>query len=145
MLPLPLMFCYMPRLVSCISRQYQPAGLLADIQQELVTQFETRDDLIAALLTSCHIPIYFTGSFARQFRGKLACDGGLSNFLPTPSVAQYAVRVCCFPSQSLSQSLSLVRYCFYRTAATRFRSLMHHIIQSHHLGRVNLLDASWVG
>lgn len=73
-----------------------------------MTQFESRDDLIAALLTSCHIPMYFTGTLARQFRGNLACDGGLTNFLPVPADSQYAVRVCCFPSQSLSQKLSLV-------------------------------------
>lgn len=66
-----------------------------------MSEFSSRDDLIAALLTSCHIPIYFTGAVVRNFRGALACDGGLANFLPVPPDVEYAARVCCFPSQSM--------------------------------------------
>jgi hypothetical protein len=67
--------------------------------------FDTRDDLIGALLTSCYIPWYFTGSLCTTFRGTLHCDGGLTNFLPSPSGVDVCVRVCCFPSEK-------VRFCY---------------------------------
>lgn len=68
----------------------------------LVAAFEDKDDLIAALMTSCHIPIYFDGRLATRFRGGFAFDGGLTDFLPSPPGADYTVRVCCFPSSQLS-------------------------------------------
>ncbi len=46
-------------------------------ERTLVESFTTRDDLVAALETSCHIPFYL-GGFARSFRGNpLYIDGGL--------------------------------------------------------------------
>ncbi len=45
-------------------------------ERTLVESFSTRDDLVAALETSCHIPFYL-GGFARSFRGQpLYIDGG---------------------------------------------------------------------
>jgi hypothetical protein len=35
-----------------------------------------REDLIQALLTSCHIPWYFDGSIVRSFRQTPCFDGG---------------------------------------------------------------------
>ncbi len=45
-------------------------------ERVLVDRFDSREDLIAALETSCHIPFYL-GSFARVFRGRrFFVDGG---------------------------------------------------------------------
>jgi len=71
----------------------------------LVSSYEGRDDLISALLTSCHIPWYFDGRLTTTFRGVVACDGGLTNFLPAPTGATHTVRVCCFPSSALGTRL----------------------------------------
>lgn len=63
----------------------------------LVSDFASRDDLIAALLTSCHIPFWMDGTAARAFRGAPHLDGGLTAFLPLPPGC-HGVGVCCFPS-----------------------------------------------
>lgn len=63
----------------------------------LVSDFGSRDDLIAALLTSCHIPLWMDGSLTTTFRGDAALDGGLTAFLPLPPGC-HGVGVCCFPS-----------------------------------------------
>ena len=83
----------------------------------LVSDFTSREDLIEALLSSCHIPFWMTGKPTTRFRGGRAVDGGLLNFLPLPpppppSTARdggdedddldcyHTVGVCCFPSAS---------------------------------------------
>jgi hypothetical protein len=50
--------------------------LTPGLQPTLVSQFEDREDLIQALLTSCHIPWYFDGSLVRRYRASAAFDGG---------------------------------------------------------------------
>lgn len=67
-----------------------------------MSQFESKQDLIDALLTSCHIPLYANGTLTRNFRGAAAMDGGIFNFLPVPPGADYATRVCCFPSKNFT-------------------------------------------
>jgi hypothetical protein len=47
----------------------------------LVSTFRGRDDLIEALLASCHIPWYFDGRWLTRFRGRFAVDGGATNFV----------------------------------------------------------------
>jgi predicted acylesterase/phospholipase RssA len=96
-------------IAACIQNSTSTRQVYADLRAELVSEFSSRNDLIAAMLTSCHIPVYFTGAIARTFRGRLACDGGLADFLPIPPGMDYAARVCCFPSQSLP---ALVRHTF---------------------------------
>ena len=64
----------------------------------LVSDFESREDLISALLTSCHIPFWMDGKWARDFRGETHLDGGITRFLPLPPDT-HAVGVCCFPSR----------------------------------------------
>lgn len=46
----------------------------------LVSEFDDRDDLISALMTSCHIPIYMNGSLVTRFRGAPHFDGGARVF-----------------------------------------------------------------
>ncbi|KAG7672396.1 hypothetical protein Ndes2526B_g09092 [Nannochloris sp. 'desiccata'] len=67
----------------------------------LVSDFYSRDDLIRALMTSCHIPWYLDGESVTDFRGSAHLDGGLTNFIPVVP-GTVGIRVCCFPSKQLS-------------------------------------------
>lgn len=68
------------------------------LRSELVSQFRSRQDLIDTLLTSCHVPWWFDGSFLRRYQGLeggevgLYCDGGFTNFIPSPP-AEHCVNV----------------------------------------------------
>ncbi|XP_077213866.1 acyl transferase/acyl hydrolase/lysophospholipase superfamily protein isoform X2 [Tasmannia lanceolata] len=68
---------------------WRPMGLLVD-------QFESKEDLINALVTSSFIPGYLAPRPATIFRNKLCIDGGLTLFMP-PTSASETVRVCAFP------------------------------------------------
>lgn len=67
----------------------------------LVSEYTSRDDLISALMTSCHVPLWFDSRPWTTFRGSASYDGGLTNFIPIPP-ADYGVRICCFPSKQLN-------------------------------------------
>lgn len=49
---------------------------------ELVTHFQTREDLIQACLCSSHIPYYLDGKLARKWRGQWWVDGGMRDIIP---------------------------------------------------------------
>lgn len=67
----------------------------------LISKFSDRDDLIRALMTSCHIPYWLDGKYYTDFRGKPSLDGGLTNFIPlAPSTV--GIRISCFPSKQLN-------------------------------------------
>ncbi|KAG0504265.1 hypothetical protein KC19_N000100 [Ceratodon purpureus] len=66
-----------------------PRGLLVDY-------FESREDLINALLTSCFIPGYLAPRPVTIFRNRICVDGGITLFMP-PTAADKTVRVCAFP------------------------------------------------
>jgi hypothetical protein len=71
------------------------------VRPVLINSFETRSDLIRAMMTSSHVPWWLDGRPWTEFRGELHLDGGLTNFIPTvPDTV--GVRVCCFPSKQLS-------------------------------------------
>jgi hypothetical protein len=70
-------------------------------QPVLVSEFTSREHLISALLTSCHIPWYFNGSLTTQYDGAHYFDGGLTQFIPTPPMSEHAVQVCCFPAKQM--------------------------------------------
>jgi Patatin-like phospholipase len=71
------------------------------VRPVLVSDFYSRDDLIQALMTSCHIPWYLDGASVTEFRGAAHLDGGLTNFIPVVP-GTVGIRVCCFPSKQLS-------------------------------------------
>merc|ERR1712059_127133 len=52
------------------------------LRNRLVTGFLSKEDLVAALVCSCFLPI-FSGSKLPYFRGERYLDGGLTNQLPT--------------------------------------------------------------
>ena len=66
------------------------------LENALVSSFESRDDLIGALLSSCHIPLY-CGWPMRRYRGKWCVDGGWTNLAPLPLGCESAARVASFP------------------------------------------------
>jgi predicted acylesterase/phospholipase RssA len=73
---------------------------------ELISDFESKSDLIAALLTSCHIPWWFDKRVWTSFRGQASYDGGLTNFIPLPPV-EHGVRVCCFASKQITSVVDI--------------------------------------
>ncbi|KAJ0734302.1 putative triacylglycerol lipase [Helianthus annuus] len=72
---------------------WRPRGLLVD-------QFDSREDLINAVITSSFIPGYLAPRPAILFRNRLCVDGGLTLFMPPTSAAR-TVRVCAFPAERL--------------------------------------------
>mmetsp|Transcript_22230 Transcript_22230/g.58004 ORF Transcript_22230/g.58004 Transcript_22230/m.58004 type:complete len:287 (-) Transcript_22230:204-1064(-) len=48
----------------------------------VVTQFESKQDLIESIIASCHVPGYIDGRLVRPYRGALAVDGGIGQLVP---------------------------------------------------------------
>ena len=74
------------------------------VQPVLVSQFEDKNDLIQALMTSCHIPFWLDGRLTNDFRGYPHVDGGLTNFIPLPPKMhpdEAGIRITCFASEQL--------------------------------------------
>ncbi|XP_010534765.1 PREDICTED: patatin-like phospholipase domain-containing protein 3 [Tarenaya hassleriana] len=71
---------------------WRPRGLLVD-------QFDSKRDLINAIVTSSFIPGYLSPRPATVFRNRLCIDGGLTFFMP-PTSASKTVRVCAFPTST---------------------------------------------
>ncbi|KAI5661509.1 hypothetical protein M9H77_20832 [Catharanthus roseus] len=72
---------------------WRPRGLLVD-------QYDSREDLINAVITSSFIPGYLAPRPATVFRNRICIDGGLTLFMPPTSAAQ-TIRVCAFPASRL--------------------------------------------
>ncbi|KAF8105401.1 hypothetical protein N665_0158s0082 [Sinapis alba] len=68
---------------------WKPRGLLVD-------QFDSKSDLIDAVIASAFIPGYLAPMPATMFRNRVCVDGGLTLFMP-PTAAAKTVRVCAFP------------------------------------------------
>ncbi|WIA13841.1 hypothetical protein OEZ85_002415 [Tetradesmus obliquus] len=77
--------------------------LTPGVTPRLVSRFSDREDLLGALLTSCHIPWYFDGSLFTSFRNTPCFDGGFTNFLPDVPGADATCRICCLPSKQLAR------------------------------------------
>jgi len=71
------------------------------VKAHLISEYTNREDLIGALMTSCHIPYWLDGKGLTTFRGSPHLDGGLTNFIPLPPQT-VGIRISCFPSQQLS-------------------------------------------
>ncbi|GJP41376.1 hypothetical protein CLOM_g1048 [Closterium sp. NIES-68] len=67
-----------------------PRGLLVDA-------FESKEDLVDALITSSFVPGYLEPRAATSFRNRMCVDGGISHFIP-PTASKHTVRVCAFPA-----------------------------------------------
>eukprot|EP00475_Leptophrys_vorax_P027253 TRINITY_DN38857_c0_g1_i1.p1 TRINITY_DN38857_c0_g1~~TRINITY_DN38857_c0_g1_i1.p1 ORF type:complete len:653 (-),score=-19.68 TRINITY_DN38857_c0_g1_i1:435-2393(-) len=69
----------------------------------LVDQFDSRADLIDALITSSFVPGYLEPRPATRFRNRICVDGGLTHFMP-PTASEETVRICAFPASALGLS-----------------------------------------
>ncbi|GMH45827.1 hypothetical protein BSKO_13790 [Bryopsis sp. KO-2023] len=78
-----------------------------DMGGYMVSEFDSREDLIQTLLTSCHIPMWFNNRPFTRYRQTFATDGGLVNFIPGPSDTDRVIRVCCFPARSLGPEFGI--------------------------------------
>lgn len=85
----------------CQDRAYVAVTKALYVKPQLVSQFESREDLIGALLTSCHVPYWLDGTPWTDFRGELHLDGGLTDFIPV-APGTVGVRVSCFAASQLS-------------------------------------------
>ncbi|TMW65706.1 hypothetical protein Poli38472_008348 [Pythium oligandrum] len=54
---------------------------IPNLQNHLVTSWESNEDMVDCMLTSAHVPLYTT-SLVSSYRGKKFVDGGLSNNTP---------------------------------------------------------------
>uniref|UniRef100_A0A0E0BK27 Patatin n=2 Tax=Oryza TaxID=4527 RepID=A0A0E0BK27_9ORYZ len=79
--------------VAITQLSWRPRGLLVD-------QFDSKDDVISAVITSSFIPGYLAPRPATFFRNRLCIDGGLTLFMP-PTSASETVRICAFPASRL--------------------------------------------
>lgn len=79
------------------------------LKLKLISSFATREDLIGALLASCHIPRYSSDSHTVQYRGRQHMDGGLFQLIPEPPGVTYTLRVCIMPRKELSRLPSFMK------------------------------------
>ncbi|XP_066340064.1 uncharacterized protein [Miscanthus floridulus] len=79
--------------VAITQLSWRPRGLLVD-------QFDSKEDVINAVITSSFIPGYLAPRPATFFRNRLCIDGGLTLFMPPTSAAE-TVRICAFPASLL--------------------------------------------
>ncbi|KAM3368736.1 hypothetical protein ACQJBY_016951 [Aegilops geniculata] len=79
--------------VAITQLSWRPRGLLVD-------QFDSKEDVINAIITSSFIPGYLAPRPATLFRNRLCVDGGLTLFMP-PTSASETVRICAFPAGRL--------------------------------------------
>ncbi|KAJ1275787.1 hypothetical protein BS78_05G163000 [Paspalum vaginatum] len=79
--------------VAITQLSWRPRGLLVD-------QFDSKEDVINAVITSSFIPGYLAPRPATFFRNRLCIDGGLTLFMP-PTSAEETVRICAFPASRL--------------------------------------------
>ena len=68
-----------------------------DFKNVLVSDFESREELIQALICSSFIPLY-SGVALPEFRGNLYFDGAISNIIPT--IDSDTVKICPFAGHS---------------------------------------------
>ena len=70
------------------------AAVWPTIRTRLFSTFQTRADLINAVLASCHLPTLSDGTLTTKFRGQLHIDGGLLSVVTPPPQAAHTVLVC---------------------------------------------------
>mmetsp|Transcript_30363 Transcript_30363/g.49494 ORF Transcript_30363/g.49494 Transcript_30363/m.49494 type:complete len:247 (-) Transcript_30363:211-951(-) len=61
---------------------------------ELVSNFESNEEMVEALLASSYIPLYLGPSLATKFRNEIVVDGGLVNAVP---IFKNSTTICPFP------------------------------------------------
>ncbi|UPR00725.1 PNPLA domain-containing protein [Chloropicon primus] len=80
------------------------------LQSVYVNDFESKEDLIQALLTSSHVPLYMNTKVTSTYRGLTCVDGGLgTNFIPKPPCEE-PVTICCFPNMPFECDIAPGKY-----------------------------------
>lgn len=80
------------------------------LQPVYVNEFHSKDDLVQALLTSSHVPLYMDTKMTSTYRGRTCVDGGLgTNFIPVPPCTE-PVTVCCFPNMPFESDIAPGKY-----------------------------------
>ncbi|KAH1072800.1 hypothetical protein J1N35_025128 [Gossypium stocksii] len=62
------------------------------VTSTLTDQFDSKEDLINAVITSSFIPRYLTPRQATMFQNRLCIDGGLTLFMPPTSASKIVKR-----------------------------------------------------
>ena len=79
-----------------VSQKVRIGMLTPRLQCKMVFDFESKKDLIHAILASSHIPFYMDGRVFYHWRNKRWLDGGLLDILP-PSYAEDEVKSLPYP------------------------------------------------
>ncbi|KAG8089980.1 hypothetical protein GUJ93_ZPchr0011g28414 [Zizania palustris] len=77
--------------VAITQLSWRPRGLLVD-------HFDSKEDVISAVITSSFIPGYLAPRPATFFRNRLCIDGGLTLFMPPTSASETVCHNCSFCS-----------------------------------------------
>eukprot|EP00037_Helgoeca_nana_P015243 m.142539 g.142539 ORF g.142539 m.142539 type:complete len:325 (-) comp22929_c0_seq1:103-1077(-) len=71
----------------------------------MITEFESKDDLISTVIASCFVPGYIDGSLMRRYRDCYAIDGGVGQVFPNvPNT------VPVFPFPSMPTTLKYINF-----------------------------------
>ena len=68
---------------------------LVALRHELHNRFDSRDDLIDAIVASCFVPMYTSARWTHRFRGSLVLDGGFTCLVPSLPPPIHTVKICC--------------------------------------------------
>lgn len=71
------------------------------LQPVQVTSFLKRQDLLSALLASCHIPRISNGALTTLHDTRVVLDGGITDLIPTPLGCAHTLKIACLPSSIL--------------------------------------------
>ncbi|GAX82107.1 hypothetical protein CEUSTIGMA_g9535.t1 [Chlamydomonas eustigma] len=75
------------------------------LHSKRVSQFDTREDLLDALVASCHLPFLSNGSLTTRFHGRSVMDGGFTDFIPVPTEPHHVVKITCLPLANIDKML----------------------------------------
>jgi len=64
------------------------------LNQKMVSDFQSTDDLVEAVLTSSFIPLYLAPTFAKRYRNEWCVDGGIGNAVP---FYEGSISICPLP------------------------------------------------
>eukprot|EP00121_Abeoforma_whisleri_P014012 Awhi_evm1s12928 len=65
--------------------------------------FDSNEDVIQCILTSCYLPSYSTNKLVRLFRNENHVDGGFIQLVPKMLDGNF-INICCYPAHYLGKS-----------------------------------------
>ncbi|GAX84313.1 hypothetical protein CEUSTIGMA_g11735.t1 [Chlamydomonas eustigma] len=82
-----------------------------------ISEYHSKEDLVSAIATSCHIPAYNDGSLVCRYRGGLYIDGGVLRHIPAPPKVAFSAGVSCVPLKFLDKLPGANRFSILRSLA----------------------------